>query len=460
MRTLNAERGFTIVEMMVAVAILLGGALATLAMLDTVSERTRSAADRQKATALAREVVEAAKSIPYREVLAATLEGRLREDASIAGDSGSAWRVQRDGTTFTVSAETCWLDEPADGLGSRQAGGFCDGAGAGGTDDLNAIDLKQVTVSVSWRNGSGRGSVRQSTLISSRGGTDAPAVQSIQMTSPVDPLITSSAVTAARFEVTTVTDAEAVIWSVDGSQKGSAPGAGQEWGFTWQLPDQDGTYDVAAQSLEASGLVGEPRSVTVVLNRFLPPAPADFAAGRNGDVVEAEWSVSRERDVVGYRVYRQSNGSPSVVCALTTETSCVDTAPPVVNGSETLDYWVVAVERVGTDEREGAPSARVDVTGRNAAPDTPQTLRLSGDGQGNTVLTWEAAAVPDRDPGDFLDSYRIYRDGIDISKRVASVYGAETTWLDVETNGTPHQYWVTAVDSHLAESSPLGPVTG
>jgi prepilin-type N-terminal cleavage/methylation domain-containing protein len=460
MQRLTQERGFTIIESMIAVAILLGGALATLAMLDTASHRTRSAADRQKATALAREVVEVAKSIPYRDVATETIVDRLRQDAGIAGDPGSPWRVERDGTVFTMNAETCWLDEPADGLGSKAAGGFCDGSSASGTADSHPIDLKQVTVSASWRNGSGSGSVRQSTLITSRGGSDAPAVQSIRITSPPDPLIASSAVTAARFAVATVADAEAVIWSVDGSQQGSAIGAARDWGFTWLLPDEDGTYDVSAQSVEESGLVGEPRSVTVVLNRFLPAAPADFTAGRNGEVVEAEWSASGERDVVGYRVYRQTSGSPSIVCELTTETSCVDTAPPVVHGNGTLDYWVVAVERVGTVDREGHSSPRVDVTGTNRPPETPHALTLAKDAQGDTVLTWQAAATPDRDAGDFVEMYRIYRDGTGVSNRVATVGGTETVWTDVETNGTAHQYWVTAVDSHLAESSPLGPVSG
>jgi hypothetical protein len=76
------------------------------------------------------------------------------------------------------------------------------------------------------------------------------------------------------------------------------------------------------------------------------------------------------------------------------------------------------------------------------------------------VLTWTAPPVPDPDQGDYIASYRIYRDGTLIANRVASVSGTETTWVDQRTNGATHTYWVRSVDTRLAESNALGPVTG
>lgn len=458
MTSLSAQRGFTIVEVMVAVVILMTGILGTLAMLDTANQRTRTADDRQKATSVAREVVEAAKGIPYRQVSPATIVDRLRADESIAGSSGSPWRIERQGTPYTVQAEVCWIDEPADELGSHAAGGFCSGSGAGGSGDVTPIDFKRVTVTVSWENGSGKGSVRQSTMIAgTTGGTDAPAIQSVRLTNPIASPITSSSITTAQFAVATVADAPSVIWSVDGTQHGSAAGSGRNWTFSWDLP-QDGTYLVAAQTLESSGRMGEQGSVTVVVNRFLPAAPENFLAGRNRTVVEAEWSASNERDVVGYRVYRQAGGVKSLACE-TTKTSCVDSAAPT-SPAGILDYWVVALERVGGVQREGTASTRVDVNGQNKAPHAPTALTLSKDAQGNTVLNWAAPAVGDTDSGDYIAGYRVYRDGTDISKRLLMVGGDELTALDDATGGTTHQYWVTAVDTHLAESTPLGPVSG
>ena len=455
-QALNQERGFTIVELMVAVVVLLTGALGTLAILDTASHRTRTADDRQKATSLAREVIESAKAIPYRQIEQSTFESRLRQDASIGGGGTSPWRVERDGTPYSLSAEVCWVDEPADGLGSRAAGGFCEGSGAGGTDDANSIDFKRVSVVVSWENGTGRGTVQQSTLVSVRGGEDAPAIGDIRLVSPLASPITDSAQQAATLAVATTSSATAVLWSVNGNEQGNASGAGSNWTINWEIP-ADGTYDVAARTLEPSGLTGEPRSMTVVVNRFVPSAPEDFNVGRTDAGVEAQWTASPDRDVVGYRVYRQGAGGNEVACELTSETSCVDAGASTANGG-TLEYWVVAVEEVLDVQREGDPSPRVDVNLANQPPNPPVSVALSKDAEGNTVLTWEPAPVLDPDQGDTVTTYRVYRDGI--ADDYIAVGGTETTATDTRTGGTPHEYWVSAVDSRLAESSLVGPVSG
>lgn len=461
MRRLNEERGFTIVECIVAATILLTGILGTMAMLDTASKRSRGAGDRQKAVAVAREVLEVAKSIPYRDAAPDTIVALLRNDSTIAGSSGSPWQIDRDGTRYTVTTDVCWIDEPADKLGPRSAGNFCSGSGSGGTGDSNPIDFKRVTVTVSWRDGAGTGSTSESTLISAKGGSDAPAVDAVRMTSPSSAPITDPAATSASFVVNTATDANSVVWSIDGTQRGAASGSGRNWTFTWALPAYDGVYDVSAQALEASGLAGESRSITVVVNRFAPFAPTNVNAGRNGSVVEVEWSANRGRDVIGYRVYRQPKaGTATVVCDMTTALSCVDTSPPASSGTA-LEYWVVALDRdPNGNTREGTPSARIDVNLANRPPNAPVALTLSKDAQGQTILRWQAAQFPDPDTGDSIASYRIYRDGTAIGDRYDRVDGTQLMATDARASGVTHKYWVTAVDTHLAESSALGPVTG
>jgi prepilin-type N-terminal cleavage/methylation domain-containing protein len=459
MRRLTHERGFTIIEMMVAVAVLLIGALGTLAMLDTANKRSRSAADRQSATAISRQVLEAAKGIPYRDVAPGTIVSTLRQDSALAGVSATPWRIERDNTTFTVEVEVCWLDERADGLGSRAPGNFCPGSGTGGPVDGNSIDHKRVTVVTAWDTDAGQGSVRQSTLVSARGGIDAPAVVSVQLTSPVSSPITDPAATTASFAVTTNEDAAAVVWSLDGAEQDPATGAYRDWTFIWELPAGDGAYDVSAQAFNTAGLGGEVRSATVVINRFVPQAPENPAAARNNGIVETNWSASRERDVVGYRVYREASGGVAeVVCDFTTETSCIDTNPPARTAAA-LDYWVVALDHDPQDQRrEGAPSERVDVNAPNSPPNPPSNLLLAQDADGTLVLHWTPAAVPDPD-GDPIDSYHIYRDGTAITDRYDGVVGTETSFVLHDT-GAVHDYWVTAVDDRLAESTPVGPVTG
>jgi prepilin-type N-terminal cleavage/methylation domain-containing protein len=457
---MSQERGFTIVEMMVAVSVLLIGALGTLAMLDTANKRSRGAADRQNATAVSRQVLEAAKSIPYRDVTPGTIVATLRQDSAIAGTSANPWQIERDNTAFTIDVDVCWLDERADGYGSRAPGNFCPGTAAGDTADGNSIDHKRITVVTSWNTASGKGTVRQTTLVSARGGIDAPGVLAVQMTSPASAAITDPAVNTASFSVTTTQDAAAVVWSLDGAQQSTASGSHGSWTFTWELPAGDGVYDVSAQAFDLAGIGGEVRSATVVVNRVAPAAPQNMLAARNNGIVETTWSATPERDVIGYRVYRQAQGGAAeVVCDFTTETTCIDTAPPARNG-QALDYWVVALDRDPDDQRrEGAPSEPVNVNEPNSPPNPPTDLVLAQDVDGNLVLHWTPAAVADPD-GDPLDSYVIYRDGTAIQNRYDSVFATETSVVLHDTGGNVHDYWVAAVDERLAESPLVGPVTG
>ena len=462
---LREQRGFTIVEVMVAVAVLMTGVLGTLAMLDTANKRGRGAADRQKATSLARDIVERAKGLPYAQVEPDSIVARLREDPDLAGSSASPWQITRDGTAFTVQAEVCWVDEPADGLGPRGPN-FCSGSGGGGGNDSNPVDFKRITITTSWNTTAGAGHSRHSTLISSRGGDgDAPALEPPRLVSPAASPITSPATTTASFAVTTLADAASVVWSVDGNQQGTAGGTGRNWTFSWQLPPYDGTYDVSAQSFGASGSASEPRSTTVIVNRYAPLQPTGFNAGRNGTVVEAEWAANKELDVIGYKLYRSENGGPAqLACPLTAETWCIDTAPPQQNGQSvqgTLAYWVVAVDRDPTDaDRDGARSAQIEVNIANRPPNPPGNLRVNKDGNGNTDLTWVAPGTDDPDTGDRIHSYRIYRDGTAVSNRHNRVDGTETYVRDPRTWDEVHTYWITAVDTHMQESATVGPVSG
>jgi prepilin-type N-terminal cleavage/methylation domain-containing protein len=460
MTRLNQERGFTIVEMIVAASILLIGALGTLAMLDTANKRARSASDRQNATAVARQVLEAAKSVPFRDIAPASMVSTLREDTAIAGVSASPWQIERDNTLYRVELEVCWLDERADGLGSRAPGNFCPGSGTGGTADGNSIDHKRVTVEVSWDTDAAKGTVRQSTLVSARGGIDAPGVTSVELTSPASSPITDPAAQTASFAVTTTQDAAAVIWSLDGAQQDTATGSEASWTFTWELPQGDGVYDVSAQAFDSAGIGGEVRSATIVVNRYTPQALENMAGARNNGIVETSWSASRERDVIGYRVYRQaSGGTAEVVCDFTSQTSCIDSAPPARTGHP-LEYWVVAIDKDPQDQRrEGAPSALVDVNAPNSPPNPPSGLVLALDADGNQVLHWTPAAVADPD-GDLLDSYVIYRDGTAISSRYDSVLPTETSVALHDTGGITHDYWISVMDERRAESALVGPVTG
>jgi type II secretory pathway pseudopilin PulG len=462
MDRLRDQAGFTIVEVMVATAILLGGVLGTLAMMQTANQRTRTADDRQRATALARDVVEAVRGVSYRRLAEVEVVEELQRADGLAGNGSTTdWRVERGGTVYAVDVDVCALDDDIDGLGSRAAGGFCADNRPAGTEDGSPADYKRVAVTASWQNGSGTGQVRQATLVGARGHGDAPAVTSLLMTAPSAAPITNPATTSASFTVRTSVNAESAVWTVDGVQQGPADGSGRDFAFRWDLPPLDGSYDVGVQAFDTSGVGGAPKSLTIVVNRFVPAAPPGWNAGRNGAVVEVEWMASPERDVVRYRVYRRShNGAAQLVCETETATSCVDPAPPAPTGTA-LSYWVVALDRTtGEVLREGAPSTAQDVNIKNEAPSPPSNLTLELDAEGRRVLRWSLPDPADPDRGDGIASFRIYRDGTAVTDRYDRTgSGTDTVWTDTDGVGS-HTYWITAVDSHLHESTLVGPVEG
>lgn len=461
MKRIKRQAGFTIVETMVAASILMIGALGTLVMLDAVSKRSRTAANRQTGVGLVRDIVEAARQLPFRQVASGTIVSRLQQNANLRGNgSTTKWQIKRGNATFTVKATVCGVDDPSDGSGSHAAGGFCPTGGATGMTDANPLDFKLVTATATWSEGKSTKSVEEHVLMTS-GGKDRPGVESLTLTSPASPEITTQAITSASFRATTTITANALVWSIDGSQQGSAAGDGRTWNFSWALPRVDGTYEVSAQAYDASGVSGTSRSVTITLNRYAPSAPEDFFAGRNGSVVEVEWVPTAERDVIGYRVYRQAAGGPvELACPLTDPeaSECVDPNPPAET-SQALRYWAVGVDRDPAGaEREGASSTPLNVNvKRPTAPDAPTDFAVTEDEEGNITLTWTPSLS-----GAF--GYRIYRDGYAIGDRYGYVdtedpADAEYEFDDPDPGIDPHQYWITAVDSVLQESVLVGPVT-
>src|SRR5436305_15062789 len=63
---LPSERGFTLVEVMMASLVLVIGVLAPLAMIDTANSKTVATRGREAATSLARQPIEDVNDIPFR----------------------------------------------------------------------------------------------------------------------------------------------------------------------------------------------------------------------------------------------------------------------------------------------------------------------------------------------------------------------------------------------------------
>ena len=225
--------------------------------------------------------------------------------------------------------------------------------------------------------------------------------------------------------------------------------------FAYQIV-LDGNYLIGARAEDRYGVSGPGRDLSITLNRSLPFAPSGVAGGRARGGVDVEWQANRERDIIGYTVYRQVPlGTVQTVCAQITVTSCHDAAPPP---DALVDYWVVALDRDSSGAaRAGATSEVQHVRAVDLPPTAPPTLSASTS-NGTTVLTWTPGVDPD--PGDSVDFYRIYRDGAAITDRYDRTgLGTDLTWTDTATGGESHTYYVSAVDTQLGESPLTGPVT-
>jgi len=451
--TRRHEAGFTLVEVLVAATVLVVGLLALLQMTDTAGLSTTSFRARDGATSLARQVTEAARSIPYSSLTPQTIEDELQDQPGLGPQGGDGgWRVTRRGVAYELTASLCDVDDPADGRGPHDSGAFCAGVGDSGTTDDNPDDYKRVTVDVTWSTAGRERSLRQVAVINNPGNAGGPSVAKLEISPPAGTLVTTDLVHVG-LTATTSQPAAAVSFLVDGVPAGPATGTTSSWTFAWSISGLvDGTHLVTAQAFDSEGLSGAPRSVTITLNRFLPAAPKGVVGGRNESVVDLEWLPNKELDVAGYRVFRGLPGvNPTLVCPLTRESACQDTSPPAGE----LTYYVVADDLdTSGDYRDGLPSAPITVLETATPPGAPTGLTATRT-DGTTTLRWTA-------PSDgSVAFYRIYRDQLAYSARYDRTgSGNDLSYADGRTDGSQHQYWVTAVNSQLAESPAAGPVTG
>lgn len=477
---LRAESGFTLIEVLVASIVLVTGLLGTFALVDRANSTTFTTRAREGAVALGRQVLDSAHGVSYTKLNDQRLSGALQQLPGL-GDSqlqDGRYTIVRRGVVYTVTTSVCSYDDAADSTGPHGSGQFCadspgGGSGASGTLDFGGTtadgsvavgggspdDYKRVVATVSWTRG-GAHAVRGATIVDNPGTSGGPGITAF---ATANTSITNPATTSVTFSATT-SDAPATMnWAVDGTAQGTPTGAGTSWSFAWPIDSLvDGDYMVSTQAFDTAGLSGSPRSMTVTLNRYAPQAPTGLDGGRNGGTVDLEWLQNPERDISGYRVYRTSGSGTSLVCPASGTTpvqgtSCQDMSPP---GDATLTYVVKAVDKDSSGAyREGAPSAQVRVTKTNNPPNPPTSLLASSSG-GTTILRWTAPAIPDPDPGDSIAFYRIYRDGVSYLDRYDRTgLGTDLSYTDRSPGGSTHTYYVTAMDTHYAESTALGPVT-
>ena len=369
----NEQRGFTIIEVLIALTVLLIGLVSTLALVSAANGRSTATKGREGATNLNREVAEQIRSLNYSELTSALLQPRLQAKPGLADASTAAgWQITRRGFDYTIATSVCSIDDPGDKYGDHSAGGFCPDSTGVSNLDATPEDLKRVVLTTSFVDHGRTVTSRSTTTVNSTGQQNGLPVNALALysTNPATAIAPSatepvigSAVTDLVFRVTTPASAAKVQWNVEGRRK--TPDATRidatTWQFTWTITGlSDGNYTISAQAVDAKGEIGPAREMPVRLARFVPPAPADlvggyntvFDAGVSRGGAEFEWAASPERNVEGYRVYRGDGtlACPSSSTIISAKTSCIDFAPPADTATASArTYKVVALYRNASD---------------------------------------------------------------------------------------------------------------
>lgn len=476
------EDGFTLFEALMAAVILAVGLIGLLGLLDTSVKASASTRAREGATSLAREILEDAHTIPYAQVISTSIESQLQAMNALADSSlTTGWQIDRRGFTYTVTVNECAIDNPKDGLAETHGSSFCAGqeSWVTGAKDTAPEDLKRITVEVSWTLGKRTSAVQQVSTLTAAGQGVGLIATSLQITSEYNttlpnstattPVITNKEAKTLTFSVSFPEGTSAIIWALEGAKQEEFTPSSKATSitFSWTINEStkgiyvsDGTYQVSAEAVDSTGIIGPPISIPVRLIRGAPAAPKEVVGGFNTvyksgvatEVGELQWKANTERNVLGYRVYSGSE----LLCpskgleTLSTATSCIDfkvTSKPAERA-----YTIYALYRNAYEEvTQSSPTTLTIKRTESVAPNAPTTLVATKNEDGSVTLKWTAPAG-----GTTPAFYRVYRG----SKEYTSRYGETTLteYTDTETTST-HEYWVTAASSSLTESAFLGPVT-
>ena len=493
---LRSQAGFTLIEVLIASVALAVGLIGLLGLLDTSEKASASTRAREGAVSLARQVLEDAHTIPFAQLSPTSVVGELQAMKGLENATpGSTWHVARRESatqkpiTYTVAAEECSLDDPKDGLAKEHDSTFCPGQPnwkAGEPEDQTPIDFKRVTVNVTW-SAQGRPSecsttracVHEVTMISAAGeavGLSAselklvppPRVESTAPTSPVTaPVITPAGAKELgkpeelTFSVNAPKGSTAMRWSLEGVPQSPAPklGEGTTWTFKWRIEGlSDGTYQVSAQAITTTGVLGPPVTIPVRLVRSSPAAPKNIRAGFNEVFVngvrtedaELQWEANTEHNIIGYRVYRPGSlACPESEAMLSLALTCTDFGGPK---KAEATYEIAALYRNAEGQVVEGPKATAKLPWpMPVAPNKPEPVEATKNEDGSVTLTWPKISG--------AAFYRIYRESTNYASRYDVAPGSENpSYTDTDAT-VAHSYWVTAVNSNMHESAPVGPVT-
>ncbi|MYY11139.1 cellulose 1,4-beta-cellobiosidase [Streptomyces sp. SID4919] len=189
----------------------------------------------------------------------------------------------------------------------------------------------------------------------------------------------------------------------------------------------------------ADGALATSRFAAASRDTVKPAAPTGVKATYSTSTRKAKvtWSANRERDLVGYQVFRRLKGSTSWTKLVTTKTRSHTDSPPATGA--TYHYEVRAYDRAGNTSKGSTDRAVTSVD--KTPPGKPSGVTAKNSQPGITVA-WKTV------PG--AKSYVVHRrweydgEGNPVLK-MATV--TSPTWRDTTIKeNLDYNYWVTAVD--------------
>ena len=181
------ERGYTLVELMVAALVLVVGLLGTFTLIDGANKTTVTNNARIGATNLAREILENARSLDYDVLTDTQLIPAIQAKPNMSG-TRTPWKVQRRGIVFTVEADVCTFDDPKDNVATMVPPDVCTpqapvqaAAGTLKVED-QPDDFRRMNVKLTWNTGGRDISINQTALISNPSGGMGPRITTFTVT--------------------------------------------------------------------------------------------------------------------------------------------------------------------------------------------------------------------------------------------------------------------------------------
>ncbi|TMK24835.1 MAG: hypothetical protein E6G62_07125 [Actinobacteria bacterium] len=301
---LCGNEGFTLFETLIASVVLIIGLTTLFGLLDISVKASAATRAREGGTSLAREILEDARTLAYSQIAPNSITGTLQAMRGLENTSGGpTWQIKRRGVIYTVTVKECAIDDPKDGFGKHEnaltkENPFCKDPGeVEGTPpaDAQPEDFKRITAEVTWPATGRKPVIKQVETLTAAG--EAPGLSASELklikpvlgaeNSPTAPVIVKQPLeNQLVFSVLSPAGTKALEWSLDGVRQTNEPTliSGTEWQFSWFIPTaevSDGTYKVAVQAVDTTGVYGPPVSISVTLDRNIPAAPKITYAGFN-----------------------------------------------------------------------------------------------------------------------------------------------------------------------------------